>query len=153
MALLFAINPLLYLKSEGRLPLPFHEEVNCGSSRSGDWGQIRSQHSAIARRQRPRGSPRCQSHCLQTGSSEVKTPEFGIVDELTRKVLNSFAHWRKETLDLHELFEAGGNDPEARTAVFDIVERLVKEGLLAEEGNDFYSLTEKGKQPRNKLAA
>lgn len=67
------------------------------------------------------------------------------MDELTKKVLNSFAHWRKETLDLHELFEAGGNDPEARTAVFDIVERLVKEGLLAEEGNDFYSLTEKGK--------
>ena len=67
------------------------------------------------------------------------------MDELTGKVLNSFAHWRKETLDLHELFEAGGNDPEARTAVFDIVERLVKEGLLAEEGNDFYSLTEKGK--------
>ena len=67
------------------------------------------------------------------------------MDELTRKVLNSFAHWRKETLDLHELFEAGGNDPDARTAVFDIVERLVKEGLLTEEGNDFYSLTEKGK--------
>lgn len=68
-----------------------------------------------------------------------------IVDELTRKVLGSFAHWRKETLDLHELFEAGGNDPEARTAVFDIVEKLVADGLLAEEGNDFYSLTEKGK--------
>ena len=67
------------------------------------------------------------------------------MDELTRKVLGSFAHWRKEVLDLHELFEAGGNDPAARTAVFDIVERLVADGLLAEEGNDFYSLTEKGK--------
>jgi DNA-binding transcriptional regulator PaaX len=67
------------------------------------------------------------------------------VDELTIKVLRSFAIWRKDTLDLHELFEAGGNDPEARTAVFDIVERLVKEGLLQEEGNDFYSLTDKGK--------
>lgn len=67
------------------------------------------------------------------------------MDELTRKVLRSFSTWRKDTLDLHELFEAGGNDPEARTAVFDIVERLVAEGLLAEEGNDFYSLTEKGK--------
>jgi DNA-binding transcriptional regulator PaaX len=67
------------------------------------------------------------------------------VDELTRKVLKSFAVWGKDTLDLHELFEAGGNDPDARTAVFDIVERLVREGLLAEEGNDFYSLTEKGK--------
>jgi hypothetical protein len=67
------------------------------------------------------------------------------VDELTRKVLKSFSVWRKDTLDLHELFEAGGNDPDARTAVFDIVERLVQEGLLQEEGNDFYSLTEKGK--------
>jgi len=67
------------------------------------------------------------------------------VDELTRKVLNSFAVWRKETLDLHELFEAGGNDPDARTAVFDIVERLVNEGLLEERGNDFYALTERGK--------
>jgi hypothetical protein len=67
------------------------------------------------------------------------------VDELTRKVLNSFSVWRKDTLDLHELFEAGGNDPEARTAVFDIVERLVKDGLLEERGNDFYALTERGK--------
>lgn len=67
------------------------------------------------------------------------------MDELTRKVLNSFAVWRKDTLDLHELFEAGGNDPEARTAVFDIVEKLVQEGLLQEDGNDFYSLTDKGK--------
>ena len=67
------------------------------------------------------------------------------MDELTVKVLRSFAVWRKDTLDLHELFEAGGNDPEARTAVFDIVEKLVKEGLLQEEGNDFYSLTAKGK--------
>jgi DNA-binding PadR family transcriptional regulator len=52
----------------------------------------------------------------------------------------------KQSLDLHELFEAGGNDPEARTAVFDAVERLVREGLLEEQGNDFYSLTERGKE-------
>jgi hypothetical protein len=52
----------------------------------------------------------------------------------------------KSSLDLHELFEAGGNDPEARTAVFDAVERLVTEGMLEELGNDFYSLTEKGQQ-------
>jgi DNA-binding transcriptional regulator PaaX len=68
------------------------------------------------------------------------------VDELTKSVLRSFEQWKKDTLDLHELFEAGGNDPEARTAVFDTVERLVKEGLLKEEGNDFYSLTEKGRK-------
>ena len=68
------------------------------------------------------------------------------MDQLTKEVLRSFAVWGKDSLDLHELFEAGGNDPEARTAVFDIVERLVREGVLREEGNDFYSLTQKGKQ-------
>ena len=68
------------------------------------------------------------------------------MDELTDKVLGSFGHWEKDSLDLHTLFEAGGNDPDARTRVFDIVERLVKEGLLEEQGNDFYSLTEKGKE-------
>lgn len=67
------------------------------------------------------------------------------MDDLSKQVLKSFAVWGKETLDLHELFEAGGNDPEARTAVFDIVERFVEEGILNEEMNDFYSLTDKGK--------
>ncbi|MCM3872330.1 MAG: hypothetical protein ND895_16735 [Pyrinomonadaceae bacterium] len=68
------------------------------------------------------------------------------MDELTGTVLGSFAAWKKDELDLHTLFEAGGNDPDARTRVFDIVERLVKEGLLEELGNDFYSLTKKGRQ-------
>lgn len=44
-----------------------------------------------------------------------------------------------------ELFEAGGNDPDARTAVLDTVERLVKDGLLEERGNDFYALTREGR--------
>ena len=66
-------------------------------------------------------------------------------DDLTKRVLTNFAHWNKESLDLHTLFEIGGNDPEARTAVFDTVERLVREGLLEELGNDFYALTEKGR--------
>lgn len=68
------------------------------------------------------------------------------MDALTQKVLAMFEQWGKETLDLHELFEAGGNDPEARTAVFDTVERLVREGILEERGNDFYALTEEGKR-------
>ena len=66
--------------------------------------------------------------------------------EIEKRVLASFELWKKEKLDLHTLFEAGENDPDARTAVFDAVERLVKEGLLQEEGNDFYSLTERGKR-------
>jgi len=68
------------------------------------------------------------------------------VNEIEKRVLQSFEHWGKETLDLHTLFEAGENDPEARTAVFDAVEWLVKDGLLQEEGNDFYSLTETGRK-------
>lgn len=67
------------------------------------------------------------------------------MNEIEKRVLESFVHWNKDKLDLHTLFEAGENDPEKRTAVFDAVERLVKDGLLQEEGNDFYSLTEKGK--------
>ena len=68
------------------------------------------------------------------------------MDELTQRVLGMFQQIGKETLDLHELFEAGGNDMEARLEVFDIVERLVKEGLLEERGNDFYALTAEGKR-------
>ncbi len=68
------------------------------------------------------------------------------VNEIDKRVLRSFELWKREKLDLHTLFEAGENDPDARTAVFDSVERLVKEGLLREEGNDFYSLTEQGKK-------
>ncbi len=52
----------------------------------------------------------------------------------------------KEALDLHELFEAGGNDPDARREVFYAVERMVGEGLLEERGNDFYALTEAGRE-------
>ena len=66
-------------------------------------------------------------------------------DDLSKRVLRNFAHWNKDSLDLHTLFEIGGNDPEARTAVFDTVERLVRDGLLEELGNDFYALTDKGR--------
>lgn len=55
-----------------------------------------------------------------------------------------FEQLGKDALDLHQLFEAGGNDPQVRTTVLEIVERLVREGLLEERGNDFYSLSDKG---------
>jgi DNA-binding PadR family transcriptional regulator len=67
------------------------------------------------------------------------------VDQLAAQVLGMFEQLNKETLDLHELFEAGGNDPAARTAVLEVVERLTREGLMEERGSDFYALTEKGK--------
>jgi len=67
------------------------------------------------------------------------------MDVLAEKILAMFESFNKETLDLHELFEAGGNDPDARTAVLDTVERLVQDGLLEERGNDFYALTREGR--------
>lgn len=68
------------------------------------------------------------------------------MDEISKRVLSMFEQMGKETLDLHELFEAGGNDADARREVFFAVERLVEEKLLEERGNDFYSLTEEGKR-------
>ena len=67
------------------------------------------------------------------------------MDELTRRVLHLFSQLNSETLDLHTLFEAGGNDPQAREQVFDIVSRLVSDGLLEERGSDFYALTDRGR--------
>ncbi|HEU4934178.1 MAG TPA: hypothetical protein VFT48_18970 [Pyrinomonadaceae bacterium] len=43
MALMFAVNPLLYLKSEGRLPLPGMKKSIPAPAGGGEWGQIRSQ--------------------------------------------------------------------------------------------------------------
>jgi hypothetical protein len=67
------------------------------------------------------------------------------MDDTTRRVLKLFAQMDTDTLDLHTLFEAGGNDPEARGQVVDVVARLVREGLLEEQGSDFYKLTTKGR--------
>ena len=67
------------------------------------------------------------------------------MDKLTRTVLKLFAQMNSETLDLHTLFEAGGNDPEARESVIDLVAKLVREGLLEERGSDFYAITSKGR--------
>ena len=68
------------------------------------------------------------------------------MDELTRRVLGMFGELGRDALDLHELFEAGGNDPEARRAVFYAVEELVASGLLEERGNDFYALSDSGRE-------
>jgi len=45
MALMFAINPLLYLKSEGRLPLPGMKKSIAAPAGGGEWGQLRSQQA------------------------------------------------------------------------------------------------------------
>jgi DNA-binding PadR family transcriptional regulator len=66
------------------------------------------------------------------------------MDELAQRVLDMFGQMNSETLDLHTLFEAGGNDTASREQVIDTVSRLVREDLLVERGSDFYALTPKG---------
>jgi hypothetical protein len=68
------------------------------------------------------------------------------MDELTRRLLKLFTEMGSESLDLHTLFEAGGNDPESRKRVLDIVTTLVDTGFLESRGSDFYSLTERGRK-------
>ena len=68
------------------------------------------------------------------------------MDELTRRVLGRFIEMGSEYLDLHTLFEAGGNDPEARKRVLETVMRLIDSGHLESRGSDFYSLTDKGRR-------
>ena len=67
------------------------------------------------------------------------------MDDLTRRVLMMFIELGKESLDLHTLFEAGGNDPAARQRVLDVINRLVDSGHLEGRGSDFYALTDKGR--------
>jgi hypothetical protein len=45
------------------------------------------------------------------------------MDELARLVLEVFIEMGSESLDLHTLFEAGGNDPASRKRVLDVVMR------------------------------
>ena len=45
MALVFAVNPLLYLKSEGKLPLPGAKKAIAAPAGNSEWGQIRSQQA------------------------------------------------------------------------------------------------------------
>ena len=65
---------------------------------------------------------------------------------LSLRILEEFQELEKERLDLHALFEVGGNEPDSREAVFDAVGELTREGLLESCGGDFYSLTEKAKR-------
>ena len=45
MALMFAVNPLLYLKSEGRLPLPGMKKPIAAPA-GAEWGQVKSRAQA-----------------------------------------------------------------------------------------------------------
>jgi hypothetical protein len=68
------------------------------------------------------------------------------MNEAARRVLDQFDQMGSETLDLHTLLEAGGNDSEARESVIETLSELVGEGYLEDRGSDFYALTLKGQQ-------
>ena len=65
---------------------------------------------------------------------------------LSLRVLQLFGAMGEDRLDLHVLFEAGGNEPEERLHVLDAIDELVRAGMLDACGGDFYALTEKGKE-------
>ena len=62
------------------------------------------------------------------------------------RVLKIFRELGRDRLDLHALFEAGGNVPVQRVKVLAAVENLIHAGLLEAQGGDFYGLTEEGKK-------
>ena len=67
------------------------------------------------------------------------------MDPFARSVLAVFKDMGSDRLDLHALFEAGGNEPHERIQVLDTIQVLIRSGILESTGSDFYSLTEKGK--------
>jgi hypothetical protein len=70
---------------------------------------------------------------------------------MARRVLTVFVEMGRESLDLHFLFEAGGNDPASRNWVLDAVNRLVDSGHLESTGSDFYSLTLTGRSATGRI--
>ena len=69
-----------------------------------------------------------------------------MLSSLSLRVLRLFGEMRSERVDLHALFEAGGNVPEERRDVLDAIDELIRRGMLKECGSDFYELTESGKR-------
>jgi len=63
---------------------------------------------------------------------------------LSLRILQLFGEMRKDRLDLHALFEAAGNEPDARRGVLDAIDALIHADMLDACGNDFYMLTERG---------
>jgi hypothetical protein len=70
MALLFLINPLLYLKSEGRLPVPFMKRSIAAPS--GEWGQLRSNTPPLLDAKGRAVPPDVRAIMSRMGKSEVK---------------------------------------------------------------------------------
>ena len=66
-------------------------------------------------------------------------------EQIALELLRLFREPDTEAWDLHAFFEfTGGDEPERREAVMDVVDALVREGYLDSRGSDFYTLTGKG---------
>ena len=71
MALVFAVNPLLYLRSEGRLPVPFMKK-SVAAAPNGEWGQIRSSTPPLLDAKGRAVPPDVKAIVSRLGRSEVK---------------------------------------------------------------------------------
>ncbi len=71
MALLFAINPLLYLKSEGRLRVPFTKK-SIAAPAGAEWGQIRSHTPPLLDAKGRAVPPDVRQIVARLGRSEAK---------------------------------------------------------------------------------
>ena len=71
MALMFAVNPLLYLKSEGRLPVPGMKKSVAAAPNS-EWGQIRSSTPPLLDAKGRAVPPDVKAIVNRMGRSEVK---------------------------------------------------------------------------------
>ena len=71
MALMFAVNPLLYLKSEGRLPLPGMKKSIAATPNS-EWGQIKSSAPPLLDAKGRAVPPDVKAIVSRLGRSEAK---------------------------------------------------------------------------------
>lgn len=63
-----------------------------------------------------------------------------------QRVVELYPTMQADSLDLHTLFEAGGNDPCSRQEVLNSVADLIELGYLEPLGSDYYALTAEGKK-------
>lgn len=73
MALLFAINPLLYLRSQGRLPVPFMKKIEAPAiAGGGDWGQLKSNTPPLLDAKGRAVPPDVRAIVSRLGKSEIE---------------------------------------------------------------------------------
>ena len=71
MALVFGLMPLLYLQSEGRLPVPFMKK-SVAAAQNSEWGQIRSSTPPLLDAKGRAVPPDVKAIVSRLGRSEVK---------------------------------------------------------------------------------